>query len=65
MTVERENSSIQVHVIIYPGFKSMEAVGPINVLTYANRHLAARGDSRRYQIDLVAPFAGQFPPIPF
>lgn len=51
-------TSHRVHVVIYPGFKSMEAVGPVNVLSYANRHLAERGDPRRYDIVLAAPRPG-------
>nr|WP_315591793.1 GlxA family transcriptional regulator [uncultured Cupriavidus sp.] len=47
-----------VHLVIYPGFKLMEAVGPVSVLSYANRHLAAQGDPRRYEIRLVAPEPG-------
>lgn len=54
-------ASHRVHVVIYPGFKSMEAVGPVNVLSYANRHLAARGDPRRYDITLAAPEPGMVP----
>ncbi len=53
--------SHRVHVVIYPGFKSMEAVGPVNVLSYANRHLAARGDPRRYDIVLAARQPGIVP----
>lgn len=51
----------RVHMVIYPGFKSMEAVGPVNVFSYANRHLAARGDPRRYDIVLAAPRPGAIP----
>ncbi|WP_097142662.1 GlxA family transcriptional regulator [Rhizobium subbaraonis] len=50
-----------VYMVIYPGFKSMEAVGPVNVLTYANRHLQVRGDPRRYGITLTAPHPGTIP----
>lgn len=53
--------SHRVHIVIYPGFKSMEAVGPVNVLSYANRHLAKRGDPRRYDIVLTAPRPGAIP----
>jgi transcriptional regulator GlxA family with amidase domain len=53
--------SHQVHLVIYPGFKLMEAVGPVSVLSYANRHLALQGDSRRYEIHIVAPQAGRIP----
>lgn len=52
---------LPVQIVIYPGFKSMEAVGPINVLTYANRHLEERGDPRRYDITLTAPTQGMIP----
>lgn len=51
----------QVHLVIYPGFKSMEAVGPINVFSYANRYLARHGGPRGYRIDLVAPRPGPVP----
>ncbi|HDR9759637.1 TPA: GlxA family transcriptional regulator [Burkholderia cepacia] len=51
-------STHPVHLVIYPGFKLMEAVGPVSVLSYANRHLAAQGDTRRYAINLVAPTPG-------
>lgn len=36
----------------------MEAAGPLSVFSYANRHLAASGDPRRYAIHLVAPAPG-------
>ena len=50
-----------VHLVIYPGFKIMEAVGPLSVLGYANKHLAAKADSRGYKINVVAPMAGSVP----
>jgi len=50
-----------VDIVIYPGFKSMEAAGPINVFTYANRHLEDRGDPRSYAIRLAAPKPGMIP----
>ena len=50
-----------VDILIYPGFKSMEAVGPVNVFTYANRNLDRRGDSRRYAIRIIAPEPGMVP----
>ncbi|WEX85732.1 GlxA family transcriptional regulator [Sinorhizobium garamanticum] len=50
-----------IDVVIYPGFKSMEAVGPVNVFTYANRHLERRGDPRRYDIRITAPDPGMIP----
>ena len=50
--------SDHVHLIIYPGFKLMEAIGPLSVFTYANRRLAERGDPRRYKVTLAAPQPG-------
>jgi len=60
-TLKQHGKTLPVHIIIYPGFKSMEAVGPINVLSYANRHLESRGDPRRYKITLAAPDPGSIP----
>lgn len=48
----------RVHLIIYPGFKIMEAIGPLSVFTYANQRLAERGEPRRYKVTLVAPQPG-------
>ncbi|KTQ97121.1 AraC family transcriptional regulator [Aureimonas ureilytica] len=56
-----ERGTHQVHIVIFPGFKSMEAIGPINVFTYANRHLARLGDMRQYSLSVVAPYPGQIP----
>lgn len=50
-----------IHLVIYPGFKIMEAVGPLSVLGYANRHLAAKTDTGGYKIKVVAPTAGRVP----
>lgn len=54
-------SGRRVHVVVCPGFKAMEAIGPLSVLSYANRHLEARGDPRRYDVTLVAPEPGAIP----
>lgn len=35
--------NITVDVIIYPGFKALEAVGALSVFKYANAHLKRRG----------------------
>lgn len=50
-----------VHLVIYPGFKLMEAAGPLSVFTYANQRLAERGEAYRYRVTLVAPQAGAIP----
>lgn len=51
-------TSRKVHIVIYPGFKCMEAVGPVNVFTAANRYLAAASHPARYEVELVAPTLG-------
>ena len=47
-----------VHVIIYPGFKAVEAAGAIHVLDQANVQLAAMGQPAPYEITLCTPHAG-------
>ncbi|UYF99519.1 GlxA family transcriptional regulator [Halomonas sp. GD1P12] len=47
-----------VHLVIYPGFKLMEAAGPLSVFSYANQRLAAHGEAFRYRVSLVAPVPG-------
>ncbi|MBK5009751.1 GlxA family transcriptional regulator [Pseudomonas sp. S60] len=47
-----------VHIVIYPGFKSFEAIGALTVFDYANAHLKANGALPYYQLHLVALEAG-------
>lgn len=47
-----------VHVVIYPGFKAIEAVGAIHVLDQANAQLAAMSLPAAYEIILCAPNKG-------
>ncbi|SDI64017.1 GlxA family transcriptional regulator [Alloyangia pacifica] len=47
-----------VQIVIYRGFKCMEAVGPVNVFTAANRYLAAASHPARYDVELIAPTPG-------
>ncbi len=49
---------LRVDIVIYPGFKCMEAVGPVNVFTAANRYLAAADHPTRYEPRLVTPLPG-------
>ncbi|BES73197.1 helix-turn-helix domain-containing protein [Marinobacter nanhaiticus D15-8W] len=44
----------RVDLVIYPGFKSLEAVGPLTVFTYANKHLEEQGESAFYDIRIAA-----------
>lgn len=47
-----------VNVVIYPGFKALEAVGTISVFEYANAKLATLGLPPAYDVQLCAPEAG-------
>ncbi|MCA0043955.1 GlxA family transcriptional regulator [Celeribacter litoreus] len=58
MTKPPAPDQIQVDIVIYPGFKCMEAVGPVNVFTAANRYLAASDHPTRYDARLVTPTPG-------
>lgn len=51
-------TELSVDIVIYPGFKIMEAVGPLNVFTAANRYLAAAAHPARYDVRLVTPEPG-------
>ncbi|AOJ11111.1 GlxA family transcriptional regulator [Burkholderia mayonis] len=47
-----------IDVVIYPGFKAIEAVGVINVFDYANARLAAAGHAPVYDLQIAAPAKG-------
>lgn len=49
---------IAVHIVIYRGFKSLEAVGPLSVFNYANNYLKAAGRPGGYAVTLAAPEVG-------
>lgn len=51
----------QVALIVYPGFKTLEATGPLSVLSYASQHLAAAGYTGGYDVTIAAPTAGPIP----
>ncbi|VVE57176.1 GlxA family transcriptional regulator [Pandoraea anhela] len=46
--------NITVDIIIYPGFKALEAVGALSVFKYANAHLKKRGRAGGYDIKLTS-----------
>ncbi|MGY8525482.1 GlxA family transcriptional regulator [Paracidovorax citrulli] len=48
----------RVDIVVYPGFKAMEAVGPMTVFDYANHQLARRGRPAAYDIRIVSSDAG-------
>lgn len=47
-----------VDIVIYPGFKSFEAIGPMTVFAYANKNLEAQGRSVGYQVRIVSTKIG-------
>jgi len=51
----------RVTLILYPGFKTLEATGPLSVLGYATQHLAAVGRPGGYDVQIAAPEAGPVP----
>ena len=51
----------RVTLILYPGFKTLEATGPLSVLGYATQHLAAAGRPGGYDVQIAAPEAGPVP----
>lgn len=50
-----------VELLIYPGFKSFEAIGPITVFTYANRILKSMGCPEAYEIEIRSTSIGPIP----
>jgi len=50
--------NITIDVIIYPGFKALEAIGAVSVFKYANAHLKRRGREGGYDVKLASLVAG-------
>ncbi|MFG6448940.1 GlxA family transcriptional regulator [Roseateles sp. BYS180W] len=51
----------RVAIVIYPGFKALEAVGTLSVFDYANRRLWQRGQAAGYELTLASVHAGGVP----
>lgn len=51
----------RVDLVVYPGFKALEAVGPMSVLDYANVHLRQQGRPDGYLVRVVAAQRGPVP----
>lgn len=45
---------IQIGTIVYPGFKSFEAIGPMTVFTCANRAARSRGLNVQYDLQVFS-----------
>ena len=50
---------LTVDIVIYDGFKALEAIGSLSVFTYANIHLERRGLSGRYDVKLASIRRGE------
>ncbi|MBV7543653.1 GlxA family transcriptional regulator [Acidovorax sp. sic0104] len=48
----------RIDLVVYPGFKALEAVGPMSVFDYANVHLQQHGRPDGYAVRVVAAQAG-------
>jgi len=46
--------TITVDIVVYPGFKAMEAIGPMSVFEYANLHLARQGKATGYDVRVAS-----------
>jgi transcriptional regulator GlxA family with amidase domain len=50
--------AITVDIIVYPGFKAMEAIGPMSVFEYANLHLQRHGKAAGYDVRIASHTVG-------
>jgi transcriptional regulator GlxA family with amidase domain len=48
----------RVDLVVYPGFKSLEAIGTLSVFEYANLHLVEQGRTPGYEVRVVSLAAG-------
>lgn len=48
----------RVDIVVYPGFKALEAIGTMSVFEYANIHLARQGQPRGYDIAVASTAIG-------
>ncbi|WP_010105640.1 GlxA family transcriptional regulator, partial [Verminephrobacter aporrectodeae] len=51
----------RVDIVVYPGFKALEAIGTMSVFEYANIHLARQKQPRGYDVAVVSTAAGAVP----
>lgn len=58
MKSEKRYAPRTVDIVIYPGFKSLEAIGPMSVFEYANIHLQRQGKPAAYDVKIAAAQIG-------
>ncbi|MFZ6677835.1 GlxA family transcriptional regulator [Undibacterium sp. Tian12W] len=56
--VKRSTLARTVDIVIYPGFKALEAIGPMSVFEYANIHLQRQGKPAAYDVKIAAAHLG-------
>jgi transcriptional regulator GlxA family with amidase domain len=59
MKSEPSTAATTVDIIVYPGFKAVEAIGPMSVFEYANLHLQRRGKAPGYDVRVASCKVGQ------
>ena len=57
----RHAGAHRIDLVVYPGFKALEAIGPMSVFDYANVHLRQKGQPDGYAVRIVAAQAGNVP----
>lgn len=58
MKIQKPRGPRTVDIIVYPGFKALEAIGPMSVFEYANLHLQRRGLGIGYDIRIASTAIG-------
>ena len=58
MNLSSSPPAITVDIVVYPGFKAMEAIGPMSVFEYANLHLQRRGKAPGYDVRVASHQTG-------
>lgn len=53
--------ALSVDIVVYPGFKAMEAIGPMSVFEYANVHLRHSGKPDGYDVRIASIREGHVP----
>jgi len=53
-TVNKLSNTHTIDIVVYPGFKALEAIGPLKVFDYANTHLRRRGLAGGYQVCIAS-----------
>ncbi|MBW8902047.1 MAG: AraC family transcriptional regulator, partial [Massilia sp.] len=51
-------STTTVDIVVYPGFKALEAIGPMSVFEYANLHLQRAGRQPGYDVRVCSTSTG-------